>query len=359
MPFSADIPWWDIRAYDYRLPAGLIAQQPAQERDASRLLVYDRASGSIAHRSFRDLPLLLEPGDVLVVNDCRVIPARLYAHRLGTGTAIELLLTKQTGPVSWEAMVKPGRSCKQGVTLVIAMPSGSPIESTVRAVLPDGQRTLEFNCTPAAFSAMLDQCGVVPLPPYIARPHEPSNELDRARYQTVYARAGQAVAAPTAGLHFTPGLLDRIRTRGCSIAAVTLDVGIGTFQPVKVDDLRTHVMHAENAELSADTAAELNRARHAGRRIVAVGTTALRTLETSLDPAGVFQPFRGSTGIFIHPPMALRSINGLITNFHLPRSTLLMLVAAWIGTNAWRTVYNEAIGKRYRFYSYGDAMLAL
>ena len=304
---------------------------------------------------------------MLVVNDCRVIPARLFARRSDTGSRIELLLTRQLAPNQWAALVKPGRACRPGIQLDVettGVGEGTApalttydLRLTIDDILPDRQRVVRFVCGPEKFNRLLGQAGVVPLPPYIDRPRGPSNSADRERYQTVYARAGSAVAAPTAGLHFTSALLDRIRQRGCEIHAVTLDVGIGTFQPVKVDDIRTHVMHAEHAVLDAATAASLNTARRAGRRIIAVGTTALRTLESSLDADGAYQPFNSDTAIFIHPPMPVRAIDGLITNFHLPRSTLVMLIAAWTGADAWRPLYEEAVRERYRFYSYGDAML--
>jgi S-adenosylmethionine:tRNA ribosyltransferase-isomerase len=347
------LPWWDMRAYDYALPPDLIAQEPAAQRDASRLLVYDMDRATIVHHVFTDLPALLRPDDVLVVNDCRVLPARLFGTRAGSGGAVEVLLTERVESTVWRAMVRPGRACKLGATLVFA-----GIRAHVRAALPDGQRELAFACTPAEFDALLERAGVVPLPPYIKRPRAPSSAADRERYQTVYARAGCAIAAPTAGLHFTNALLETLRARGCSILSVTLDVGIGTFQPVAVDDLRQHRMHAEHCRIDAATATALNAARAAGRRIIAVGTTALRTLETCLDAHGHFQPFDGPTDIFIHPPMRIRAIDGLLTNFHLPRSTLLVLLAAWLGPDVWRALYDEAIHRRYRFYSYGDAMLA-
>ncbi len=347
-------PWWDINAYAYDLPPDLVAQAPAVPRDASRLLVYDMARAAVTHRHFADLPALLRPDDVLVVNDCRVMPARLFGTRAGSGGTVELLLTTRIAATTWHAMVRPGRACKPGARLEIA-----GVTAHVRECLPDGQRVLAFACTPAEFEALLQRAGVVPLPPYIKRPRAPSAAADRERYQTVYARHGCAIAAPTAGLHFTTALLDALRAHGCQILAVTLEVGLGTFQPVAVDDLRRHQMHREQCCLSADTAAALNAARAAGRRIIAVGTTAVRTLESGLDPHGQFQPFNGPTDIFIHPPMRIRAMDGLLTNFHLPRSTLLVLLAAWLGPDVWRALYAEAIRQRYRFYSYGDAMLLL
>lgn len=340
-----------MRAYDYDLPHELIAQQPAPERDASRLLVYSRSTGTIAHHIFRDLPKLVREGDVFVVNDCHVIPARLYARRVDTGTQIELLLCEQHSPLRWAACVKPGRSCRAGVELRVA-----DVRILVRGVREDGLREIEVCCAPDEVPALLEKHGLVPLPPYIKRPRAPSSAEDRARYQTVYAAHGTAAAAPTAGLHFTPELLDALRTRGCEILSVTLAVGLGTFQPIKGDDARLHHMHAEHAVVPATTAAALNAARAQGRRIIAVGTTVVRTLESCLDAHGSFQPYDATTALFIHPPQRVRAVDALITNFHLPRSTLLMLIAAFIGP-AWRTIYEEAVRLRYRFYSYGDAML--
>jgi len=340
-----------MRHYDYDLPAELIAQHPAAERDASRLLVYSREQGTIAHHIFRELPQLVGGDEVIVINDCRVIPARLYARRADTGTQIEALLCEQCGPTRWAACVKPGRSCRAGVELRVA-----DVRIAVRAVREDGQRELEFLCAPEDMPRMLNSYGVMPLPPYIKRPSSASSAEDRTRYQTVYAAQGAAIAAPTAGLHFTPELLEALRARGCAVLTVTLNVGLGTFQPVKGDDARRHHMHAEHAVVPAATAAALNAARAQGRRIIAVGTTVVRALESCLDLRGVFQPFDAATSMFIHPPQRIRAVDALITNFHLPRSTLLMLIAAFAGP-AWRTIYAEAIRLRYRFYSYGDAML--
>jgi len=339
--------------YDYDLPAELIAQHPAAERDASRLLVYSRAQGTIAHHIFCELPQLVGGDDVVVINDCRVIPARLYARRADTGTQIEVLLCEQCGPTRWAACVKPGRSCRAGVELRVA-----DVRMVVRAVREDGLRELEFLCAPEEMQRMLDSHGIVPLPPYIKRPRAASSAEDRARYQTVYAAQGSAVAAPTAGLHFTPELLATLRARGCDILSVTLNVGLGTFQPVKGDDARQHHMHAEHAVVPAATARALNLARGHGRRIIGVGTTVVRALESCLDADGEFHPFNAATQLFIHPPQRIRAVDALITNFHLPRSTLLMLIAAFTGP-AWRTIYAEAIRLRYRFYSYGDAMLLI
>jgi S-adenosylmethionine:tRNA ribosyltransferase-isomerase len=343
---------WDIRAYAYDLPRDRIAQSPAAQRDASRLMTYDRASGVLQHRVFSDLPELLLPGDVLVVNDCRVMPARLWAQRIDTGTIVELLLTECLHDTTWRALAKPGRSCRPGVRVRIG-----EVQAEVDRCEPDGQRVLTFDCAPSELEELLAEHGAMPLPPYICRPRGSMSQIDKERYQTVYAARGAAVAAPTAGLHFTHALLARLDARGVGRVSVTLDVGLGTFQPVKTDDVRQHTMHAERFVMPETTADALNAARADGRRVIAVGTTALRVLETCIDDDGVYQPRAGVTSIFIHPPMLPRSIDALITNFHLPRSTLLMLVAAWTGGNEWRRLYAVAIAERYRFYSYGDAML--
>jgi len=346
-----ELPWWDIRAYDYDLPSERIAQHPAAKRDDSRLLVYTKSTRDISHTIFHDLPDFLKAGDTLVLNDCRVIPARLYCVRTDTGTQIELLLTHQRSDTVWEALVKPGRSCRPGVRLEIG---GICLE--VQDTMEDGQRVVQFECSAVEMRALLETKGVMPLPPYITRDRKPTTTEDRQRYQTVYARDGQAIAAPTAGLHFTRHLLERIQGMGCKLETIRLDVGIGTFQPVKTNDVRQHIMHSEYCVLPAETADTLNQAREGGGRIIAVGTTSLRVLESSLDRNGKYCGFEGMTDIFIHPPNRVRSIDGLITNFHLPKSTLLMLVAAWAGSLEWRRIYETAIEEGYRFYSYGDSM---
>lgn len=348
---ASAVPWWDMRAYDYELPLELIAQAPAAERDASRLLVYSRSSGRIAHHVFRELPAIVRPGDVFVINDCRVIPARLYGKRIDTGTRVELLLCERVEAGRWAALVRPGRSCRAGVRLRVG-----EVEVRVCAVREDGMREVEFACEEEDVGKVLERYGEVPLPPYIHREGGITTSEDRERYQTVYAARGMAVAAPTAGLHFTEQLMNALCALGCAFVRVTLNVGVGTFQPVKGDDARSHRMHAEHAIVTQDAAAALNEARRQGRRIIGVGTTVVRTLESCLSEGGVYRAFDGETTLFIHPPHVVRSVDALITNFHLPRSTLLMLVASFVG-HAWREIYAEAIRCRYRFYSYGDAML--
>ena len=338
--------------YNYELPEKLIAQEPAKNRDQSRLLVYSRETEIIQHKFFSDILSLLKKDDVLVVNNCKVIPARLFATRADTGTEIEILLTKKITPVKWQAMVKPGRSCKIGVKLIVGK-----ITAEILEIKDNGERVILFNCPENDFQKLLDTTGTIPLPPYIKRPHTPSSKKDRERYQTVYAEKGQAVAAPTAGLHFTEQLIEKIKNKGCKFLSVTLNVGPGTFAPVKSSDITKHLMHSEEFVLTDDVAGKLNEAKKSGKRIIAVGTTSLRVLESCINKNGLFESASKATDIFIYPPYKIRSIDALITNFHLPKSTLLMLIAAFVGENKWQKIYSEAINEKYRFFSYGDAML--
>jgi len=342
----------NLEFYNYDLPEGLIAQKPVENRDKSRLLVYSRDTEIIQHNFFSDILSFLKKTDVLVVNNCKVIPARLFANRADTGTEIEILLTKKVTPTKWQAMVKPGRSCKVGVKLIIGK-----ITAEVLEIKDNGERIISFNCTENNFQKLLESTGTIPLPPYIKRPHTPSSKEDRERYQTVYAAEGQAVAAPTAGLHFTEQLIEKIKNKGCDFLSVTLNVGPGTFAPVKSSDITKHSMHSEEFVLTDEIADKLNKAKKSGKRIIAVGTTSLRVLESCINEKGIFEPASKATDIFIYPPYKIRSIDALITNFHLPKSTLLMLIAAFIGENKWQKIYSEAIEKKYRFFSYGDAML--
>ncbi len=338
--------------YNYELPEALIAQKPVENRDQSRLLVYSRETETIQHKFFSDILSFLQKTDVLVVNNCKVIPARLFANRADTGTEIEILLTKKITPTKWQAMVKPGRSCKIGVKLLIGKITAEIIE-----IKDNGERIISFNCPENDFKKLLESTVTIPLPPYIKRPHTPSSKEDRERYQTVYAAEGEAVAAPTAGLHFTEQLIDKIKNKGCDFLSVTLNVGPGTFAPVKSSDITKHSMHSEEFVLTYKIANKLNKAKQSGRRIVAVGTTSLRVLESCINEKGTFEPASKATDIFIYPPYKIRSIDALITNFHLPKSTLLMLIAAFVGENKWQKIYSEAIEQKYRFFSYGDAML--
>ena len=347
--------YWNINSYDYFLPEEQIAQHPSEKRGESKLLVYSKFSKKIKHSIFKNIIEYLKPGDLLVVNNCKVIPARIFAKRADTNAEIEILLTRKEKPGRWFAMVKPGKKCKKGTKLIVGK-----IKAEIVEIDQTGQRIIEFSCSEEVLSKYLSEFGVVPLPPYIKRTHEPSTREDRQRYQTVYAAAGMGIAAPTAGLHFSEEILKKIKEKGCDIVSVTLNVGAGTFLPVKCDDVREHKMHSEEFEISSETAEILNNAKKENRRIIAVGTTSLRVLESSINKeTNRFSEFKGNTSIFIYPPYKIHSINGLITNFHLPKSTLIMLVASWVGMKEWRTIYEEAILEKYRFYSYGDAMLLI
>ncbi len=336
--------------YDFHLPPEFIASVPAEPRDAARLMVVDRASGAITHRRFSDLAALVPPGDVLVLNRSRVLRARLLGTR-ASGAPAEVLLLKPVGGDRWEAMVSPGGKLKPGRLVHVA--PGFDVE--IVSVTERRTRIVRLIIEGPA-EAAIERVGHMPLPPYIDRPDEPS---DRERYQTVYARELGSVAAPTAGLHFTQRLLDQLGANGVQRAEVLLHVGAGTFRPVEVDDPDAHVMHEEWYAVSAEAADAVDAARGAGGRVWAVGTTAVRTLESAARPDGTLPPGQGETRIFIRPPYAFRAVDRLITNFHLPRSTLIMLVAAFAGYDLTMRAYREAIAERYRFYSYGDAMAIL
>jgi S-adenosylmethionine:tRNA ribosyltransferase-isomerase len=349
----------DLAAYDYELPAELIATEPLPRRDASRLLVVDRRTQSLEHRSISDLPELLRAGDRLILNDTRVLPARLFGIRQGTGGKWEGLFLDMLPSGHWRLIGHSGGRLNAGEKLVIA-PAHRPdsadrLELTLLACDAEGTWTAAPASSRAAVE-LLTQFGTVPLPPYIGRKR--GEDLDWERYQTTYARRPGAIAAPTAGLHFTPELLARCEERGLSRSFVTLHVGIGTFRPINVPRLSEHVMHAEWCELSPETADQLNHRRTLGGRIVAVGTTSVRTLETAYHD-GSFHPFSGSTNLFIRPPHRFGGVDCLLTNFHLPRSTLLVLVSALAGLELMKRAYETAVRERYRFYSYGDAMLIL
>ena len=335
-------------AFDYNLPEELIAQTPASPRDSSRLLVYHRDTGAVEHRIFRDVIEYLNPGDVLVVNQTRVIPARLYGVKEGTGGAIEFLLLRRLNLTDWEVILKPGKKAKPGARFVFGE---GELTAEVLAMAEDGGRTVRFSYE-GVFEDVLDRLGQMPLPPYI---HEKLE--DRSRYQTVYAKVDGSAAAPTAGLHFTPELLERVRAKGVEVVPVLLHVGLGTFRPVKEEDVANHHMHSEYYEVTEEQAEAINAARARGGRIVCVGTTSVRTLETVATEDGVVHPGSGFTQIFITPGVRLKAVDALITNFHLPQSTLLMLISAMMGREHALATYELAVKERYRFFSFGDAML--
>lgn len=338
--------------YDFHLPPELIAQRPADRRDASRLMVVDRAARTVAHRTFADLATMIPAGDVLVLNTTRVFRARLLATR-DSGARAEVFLLKPIGDGTWEAMVSPGGKLKPGRTVHVA----PGFDVTIESVTERRTRIVRPVVDPAAFASLedaLERCGHVPLPPYIARGDE---SPDVERYQTVYAREAGSVAAPTAGLHFTPELLAALEGKGVRRAEVLLHVGAGTFKPVETDDLAAHVMHEEWYRVPPAAAEVVNATRASGGRVWAVGTTSCRTLESAARADGTLGAGEGETRIFIHPPYRARMVDRLVTNFHLPRSTLIMLVAALAGYELTMHAYQEAIREGYRFYSYGDAMV--
>jgi S-adenosylmethionine:tRNA ribosyltransferase-isomerase len=350
-----------VADFDFHLPSELIAQQPPAERGQSRMLVMNRATGALRDASFAEFPSLLQPGDLLVLNDTRVIPARLYARRTvvrerekPTGR-VEVLLTEAAGENLWRALVHPGKKVRVGERLVFPSPSGEiELEAEVLERNYFGSRLLRFNPV-ADFYAVLDRIGHIPLPPYIRRDDA---DADRERYQTVYSHVRGSVAAPTAGLHFTPQILNELTTRGVEIARITLHVGLGTFAPLRVENLDEVRLHRERYSLSAPAADAINRAASEGRRIVAVGTTVVRTLEhCALQAAGSpLEAHSGETEIFISPGFHFRLVNALLTNFHLPKSSLLMLVSAFAGRESVLAAYNHAVKEHYRFFSYGDCM---
>jgi len=343
-----------VNDFDYELPAELIAQQPTDRRDASRLLVADRENGRIYHRHFYDILDYLEPGDCLVMNDSKVIPARLFGIRETTGAKVEFLLIKRKKNDIWEVMVRPGKKVKPGDTIKFA----DDFKANVLEFGPGGTRIVEFGYE-GIFMERLEELGRMPLPPYIDRPAE---EKDRERYQTVYCREEGSVAAPTAGLHFTREILEKARQKGVKLAYVTLHVGIGTFRPVKSEKVEDHQMHFEEYSIDGEEAETINETLSSEHRLIAVGTTSVRTLESAaVETSEGYRvaPGSGNTGIFIYPGYRFKIIDRLITNFHLPKSTLLMLVSAFYTREDILRIYEEAVSERYRFFSYGDAMLIL
>ena len=344
----------DLKTSDfyYDLPEERIAQHPTERRDASRLMVLDRAKGSLVHKHFYDIVDELRAGDVLVVNDSKVIPARLYGHVEGRPEAgVELLLLRQRELDLWETLVKPGKRARMGMRIVFGE---GKLVATVEDIVEEGNRLVRLSYDTAKYANIYDvlhEIGRMPLPPYIT-----AQLQDNERYQTVYAREEGSAAAPTAGLHFTPELLERVKAKGVAIAPVMLHVGLGTFRPVKADRVDEHVMHTEFISVSKESADLINACRAAGGRVVAVGTTSCRTLESAADEQGVIHPVTGDTGIFIYPGYRFRAVDALITNFHLPESTLLMLVSAFYNRDAMIAAYEEAVREKYRFFSFGDAM---
>ena len=333
----------------YDLPEELIAQTPLEKRDTSRLLVLDRETGAVTHKHFYDILDYLKPGDCLVMNDSRVLPARLLGHR-PTGGAVEVLLLRDLGNKCWECLCKPGRKMQVGNEVIFG---NGELTATVKAVQEDGNRVVEFHYE-GIFLEVLERLGKMPLPPYI------KTELaDQERYQTVYSREVGSAAAPTAGLHWTKELLEQARAKGVKTAFVTLHVGLGTFRPVKAENILEHHMHSELCMMSAETAAILNETKAAGGRVICVGTTSCRTLESLAKEDGTFEASSKWTEIFIYPGYTFKAMDGLITNFHLPESTLVMLVSAFAGREHVLSAYEQAVAERYRFFSFGDAMCIL
>ena len=334
----------------YDLPKELIAQTPVEPRDSSRLLVLNRQNGETEHKHFYDIIDYLDEGDLLVCNDSRVLPARIYGIKEPTGARVEFLLLKQISGNRWETLCKPGKKAKEGARFSFG---DGLLYATVTEVKDDGNRVVDFECD-ENFFATLDKIGQMPLPPYI------TEELkDKERYQTVYSHELGSAAAPTAGLHFTTELMDKIKAKGVNIAYVTLHVGLGTFRPVKVDDVTKHKMHSEHYEVPEETARLIKQTKQNGKRVIAVGTTSCRTLESVAAEHGEVVPCEGFTEIFIYPGFEFKVLDGLITNFHLPESTLIMLVSAFAGYDNIMNAYKTAVKERYRFFSFGDAMAIL
>jgi len=329
----------------YDLPERLIAQTPVEPRDSSRLLRVDRNTGELAHHTFRDIIDYLHEGDVLVVNDSKVIPARLFGKKADTGVDMEVLLLRQRGVDTWEVILRPGRRAKPGTVIIF---TDGLLSAEVIEVLDDGDRILRFDQSGAELYSTFEKIGNVPLPPYITAKLE-----DSSRYQTVYARENGSAAAPTAGLHFTEELLDRIRAKGVKIAPVMLHGGLGTFRPVKEEKITDHIMHSEYFEVTPESAEIINSRKG---RLIAVGTTSCRTVESAADENGIVHAMSGDTGIFIYPGYRFKAIEGLITNFHLPESTLIMLVSAFSSRDIMLNAYRTAVEMEYRFFSFGDAM---
>ena len=336
--------------FNYYLPEELIAQDPLEDRSSSRLMCLDRVTGEMEHKHFHEIKESLKPGDCLVINDTKVIPARLYGTKKDTGAVIEILLLKRKDKDVWETLVKPGKKCKPGAVIVFG---DGQLTGEIIDIVEEGNRLIRFTYE-GIFEEILDSLGEMPLPPYITHKLQ-----DKNRYQTVYAKHEGSAAAPTAGLHFTKELLKEIEEMGVKIAHVTLHVGLGTFRPVKVDDVLDHHMHSEFYIVDEENAKLVNDTKKAGGRVIAVGTTSCRTLESATDENGILKATSGWTDIFIYPGYKFKMIDGLITNFHLPESTLIMLVSAFAGKEHVMAAYEKAVEERYRFFSFGDAMVIL
>ena len=338
----------NTKSYFYDLPEELIAQTPAEPRDSSRLLVYHKSSGEIEHKVFRDVLDYLKPGDVLVVNNTRVLPARLYGKK-ESGAQIEVLLLKRIDLNTWETLAKPGKRLKVGTEIIFS----ENLKGKIKSDTDFGGKIIEFEFD-GVFEDIISKCGVMPLPPYIHKQYK-----DKERYQTVYNKITGSSAAPTAGLHFTNELLEKIRAKGVEIIEVLLHVGLGTFRPVNENSILEHKMHSEYIEVTSENATKLNNAKREGRRIIAVGTTSVRVLESATDNNGIIHACQKETDIFIYPGYKFKMVDGLITNFHLPESTLIMLVSAFIGFDETMNMYNTAVKEKYRFFSFGDATLLI
>ena len=332
--------------FNYELPKELIAQVPLKQRDMSRLLVLNKKTGKIEHKTFHDIIDYLNEGDTLVLNDTKVIPARIFGHREGKDESIEVLLVKEYGEDKWEVLAKPGRKLKIGTVIEFS----NKLKAEVLDILEEGERVIKF-IYDGIFNELLDEIGIMPLPPYITEKLE-----EQDRYQTVYSKIRGSAAAPTAGLHFTKELLNKVQEKGINIVYVTLHVGIGTFRPVKVDNVLEHKMHSEYYEVSADAANVINETKKRGNKVICVGTTSCRTIESAADKNGIIKPEKRETDIFIYPGYKFKVVDNLITNFHLPESTLIMLVSALAGKDNIMNAYNEAVHEKYRFFSFGDAM---
>ena len=340
----------DVKDFDYELPEELIAQDPLEDRSSSRLMVLDKTTGNVEHHIFKDILEYLKPGDCLVINNTKVIPARLYGVKEGTNAKIELLLLKRKENDVWETLVKPGKKAKPGTRIIFG---DGLLVGEIIDIVEEGNRLIQFHYE-GIFEEILDQLGQMPLPPYITHQLQ-----DKGRYQTVYAKYDGSAAAPTAGLHFTKELLEQVKAKGVDIAEVTLHVGLGTFRPVKVENVLEHHMHSEFYMVSQEAADKINNAKKNGNRVISVGTTSTRTLESAADENGYLKETSGWTEIFIYPGYKFKVIDGLITNFHLPQSTLVLLVSALAGREHVLDGYKVAVQEKYRFFSFGDAMFII